>query len=115
MRPARLRSLCAALLVLDVAYATTAVFVDALPGWKMFAAAEPLDVVVTDRNGAAVDPRAYLPRDAQILDRKLLFQVLAFVCTHDAGRAPLSVTERSAGRDAHLRLAAPRCVPDAAP
>ena len=112
MAPARLRSLSIALFALNVAYTTTALFVYALPGWKMFASAEPLDVVVTDSRGVWVDPRAYLPRDAQILDRRLLERVVAFACARDPANGALSIVDRKTRRS--TRFAPPRCEPDAA-
>lgn len=111
MSPARLRSLSIALFALNVAYTTTALFVDALPGWKMFASAPPLDVVVTDERGVWVDPRAYLPKDAQILDRALLTRVVAFACAREPARGTLSILDRKSGRTTHV--SPPRCEPDA--
>lgn len=77
----------------------------------MFESAEPVDMVVADRDGAPVDVAAWLPAGAQILERRLIVQVAAFVCRRAAERAPYTVLDRTTGRV--VTLTAPRCEPDA--
>jgi hypothetical protein len=112
MSVTRLRSLCVALFVLDVAYTLTAFFVPALPGWKMFDAAEPLDVVVIDRQRVRIDVAAALPTSAVLYDRHELFRVVSFLCRRDTKSAPFFAIDRRDGR--MTRFAAPKCEPDGA-
>ena len=110
-RAARLRSLCAAILVLDVAYAAASLFVPSMPGWKMFASTETSTLEVVDREGVRVDPRTYLPGDAENLDRATLLRVVTFACLRDPGRAPYVVRDRATL--GATRFSAPSCEADA--
>ena len=82
-----MKSVCRALLVLDVVYCLLAVAQDGLPGWHMFESVDRLDVV-TDREGRTVDVRAVLPRDAWLTERAELALVIQWICERDREHAP---------------------------
>jgi hypothetical protein len=88
-----MKSLCRALLVLNVLYCVLAVAQDGLPGWHMFEAVERTDYTMTDRDGRAVDVREWLPRGANVVDRQELRRVVRFVCEKERGRAPFTYEE----------------------
>jgi hypothetical protein len=81
----RLRSVCRALLVLNLAYCTAALFLDELPGWKMFESVEVLDYVLEDVEGHALDVRDALPTSAHLTDAVQLRRVVTFICEHHEG------------------------------
>lgn len=89
MNPRRLRSLCMALFMLNIAYCVAAVFVEGLPGWKMFQEVQLLDYELRDRAGQAIDVRAYLPRDAYLIDEVQLRRVAQFISQREFARGPL--------------------------
>lgn len=84
------RSLCHALLVLNVGYCTAALFIPDLPGWKMFERVEPLPYQLRDARGQAIDVRDYLPRHAYLIDERQLRRVARFISVKDAQRGPFS-------------------------
>jgi hypothetical protein len=96
------RSLCRALLVLNVLYCLLAAVQEGLPGWHMFESVEDLDHELRDRDGQLVDVRAWLPRGANLVDRGELRNVVAFVCEHAAERAPFTYVEPSRGTNVTL-------------
>lgn len=81
-----LRSLCRALLVLNLAYCSIALFVDELPGWKMFESVEPLDYRLTTEAGKSLDVRGVLPKNARLMDSQQLGRVVTFICQRQAER-----------------------------
>ena len=91
--------MCRALLVLDVLYCVLAAAQEGLPGWHMFESVEKLPAV-TDREGAPLDYRAYLPRDAWLTDRKELEAIVGFICKKEPARAPFHVGEKVIACDA---------------
>jgi hypothetical protein len=84
-----MRALCQSLLVLNLAYCVSALFVDGLPGWKMFEAVETVSYSLTDTQGRTIDVRDYLPRNAYLIDRQQLQRVVQFIRTREASRGPL--------------------------
>jgi hypothetical protein len=88
-------SLCRALLVLDIAYCALAAAQEGLPGWHMFEDVERFDVDLRDRDGVALDLRAYLPRAAWLVRYDEVRDVVHFVCAKERARAPLTFEERS--------------------
>lgn len=97
-----MKSLCRALLVLNVLYCLLAALPsgrqrEGIPGWHMFESVEPLDHELRDRDGVVVDVRAWLPRGANLVDRGELRRVVAFVCTREIARAPFTYIEPSGG------------------
>ena len=97
-----MKALCRALLLLNVLYCLFAAAQEGLPGWHMFESVEPLAHELRDRTGAPVDVRAWLPRGANLVDRGELRKVVAFVCRHEASRAPFTYVEPNAGIDVRL-------------
>ena len=97
-----MRSLCRALLVLNVLYCLLAALQEGIPGWHMFESVEDLDHELRDRDGQLVDVRAWLPRGANLVDRSELRKVVAFVCEHAAERAPFTYAEPSRGTSVTL-------------
>jgi hypothetical protein len=87
-----LRSVCRALLVLNVLYCALAAAQDGLPGWHMFESVERLDYALRDRDGRAIDVREYLPRGAHLVDRRELRAVITWICEKEPARAPLVLT-----------------------
>ena len=90
-----MKSLCRALLVLNVLYCVLAAAQAGLPGWHMFEEVELVDGELRDRDGELVDVRAWLPRGANVVDRGELRDVVAFVCKKEQARAPFTYAERS--------------------
>jgi len=91
------RSLCRALLALNVLYCGLAAVQEGLPGWHMFESVDRLDFALRDRDGATVDVHAYLPKYAQLLDQRELREIVRFVCEKERARAPFSFEDRSRG------------------
>ena len=96
------KALCRALLVLNVLYCLLAAAQEGVPGWHMFESVEPLAHSLTDRTGAPIDVRAYLPRGANLVDRGELRKVAALVCQNEPARGPLTYVEPRAGIDVQL-------------
>lgn len=92
-----MRSLCRALLVLNVLYCLLAAAQEGLPGWHMFEAVEALDHVLVDHDGRLVDIRASLPRGANVVDRGELRAIVEFICEKDRAHAPYTYVEPSRG------------------
>ena len=92
-----MRSLCRALLVLDLLYCTLATLQEGLPGWHMFESVEELDHELLDRDGRAVDIRDWLPRRVNLVDRHELRNIVEFVCQKERQRAPFTYAEPSTG------------------
>jgi hypothetical protein len=99
-----MRSLCRALLVLNVLYCVLAAAQEGLPGWHMFESVETLDHELVDRDGRDVDIRAWLPRGVNLVDRGELRAIVAFVCERELARAPFTYVEPSRGT--HVTLGA---------
>lgn len=103
-----LRSVCRALLILNLAYCALALFTPQLPGWKMF---EDVELVqgywLADERGSALDVRDYLPLHAYLTDEVQLRRVVRFVCQHEARRGPFEFRVRPTAPT--LRLAGPGC------
>jgi hypothetical protein len=96
------KSLCRALLVLNVLYCLLAAAQEGVPGWHMFESVEPLDHELRDRAGERVDVRAALPRGANLVDRGELRKIVAFVCAKEAARGPFTYVEPSKGLEVRL-------------
>lgn len=84
----RLRALCQSLLALNLMYCVGALFVDGLPGWKMFESVERFTYRLIDAQGRSVDVRDYLPREAHLIDRRQLRRVAQFIREREAQRGP---------------------------
>lgn len=97
-----MRSLCRALLVLNVLYCVLAAAQDGLPGWHMFEAVETIDHELRDREGHLVDLREWLPRGANLVDRSELRRIVAFVCEKGRERGPFTYKEPSQGLEVTL-------------
>lgn len=89
-----MRSMCRALLVLNVLYCLLATAQPGLPGWHMFESVEGVEHELRDRDGREVDVRGWLPRGANLVDRGELHEVVRFVCTREHARAPFTYRER---------------------
>ena len=110
-----MRSLCRALLVLNVLYCLLAAAQEGIPGWHMFESVEPLDHVLRDREGRVLDVREYLPRGANLVDRGELRKVVAFVCERERAWAPFTYAEPSTGLEVTLSGSGPKgCIVHAA-
>jgi hypothetical protein len=90
-----MRSLCRALLVLNVLYCVLAVLQPGLPGWHMFESVEPIDYQLQDRDGRDLDVFDWLPRRANLVDRDELRRIVAFVCARELARGPFLYVEPS--------------------
>src|SRR5947209_6293446 len=102
-----MRSLCRALLVLNVLYCMLAALQEGVPGWHMFESVEDLDHELRDRDGNIVDVRAWLPRGANLVDRGELRNVVAFVCERTPSQAPFTYVEPSRGTNVTLGAPGP--------
>jgi len=89
------KALCRALLVLDLLYCALALSEDRLPAWRMFDDVDDVRHTLVDRDGAAVDIRAWLPRGANLVDRGELRRVVRFVCRRERARAPFVYDEHA--------------------
>jgi hypothetical protein len=87
------RSLCRALLVLNVLYCLLAAAQEGLPGWHMFESVETVGHELRDRDGELVDVRAWLPRGANVVDRSELRRIVGFVCAKERARGPFTYRE----------------------
>lgn len=85
----RLRSLCHSLLVLNLLYCTSGLFLDDLPSWKMFESVAPLSYRLSDAQGRSIDVHDYLPSNAQLIDQQQLRRIVQFIRTREAARGPL--------------------------
>ncbi len=94
-RPPLVRSLCRAILALNVLYCLLAAAQEGLPGWHMFESVESVEHELRDRDGALVDVRAWLPRGANVVDRDELRRIVTFVCRKEGIRAPFTYKEPS--------------------
>ena len=97
-----MKSLCRALLVMNVLYCLLAAFQEGVPGWHMFESVEPLGHELRDRDSRVVDVRDYLPRGANLVDRGELRKIVAFVCERERARAPFHYVEPGTGLDVTL-------------
>lgn len=93
-----MRSLCRALLALNLLYCLLAAAQDGLPGWHMFESVESVDHELRDRDGNVVDVRAWLPRGANLVDKGELRNVVTFVCKKEHSRAPFTYSEPASER-----------------
>jgi hypothetical protein len=107
MTPARLRSVCRALLILNLAYCTAALFLEELPGWKMFESVEALDYVLRDEAGRALDVHDALPANAHLIDAAQLRRVVQFICEHHRGPLWFEATRGGPGEWLHSGACAP--------
>ena len=93
-----MRSLCRALLVMNVLYCVLAAFQEGVPGWHMFESVEPLGHELRDRDWRVVDVRDYLPRGANLVD--LSAEVIQVVAGKDvvvvSGEATAALPSRVA-------------------
>lgn len=88
-----MKSLCRAILVLNVLYCLLAAVQPGLPGWHMFEDVERIDHTLVDRDGARVDVFASLPRGAHLVDRGELHEVVRWICEQHRDRAPYVLEE----------------------
>jgi hypothetical protein len=95
-----IRSVCRALLALNVLYCALAAAQEGLPGWHMFESVDRLEHELRDKDGARVDVRAYLPRGAWLTDRDELREIVRFVCEKERARAPFTFEDRARGTSA---------------
>ena len=107
-----MRSLCRALLVLDVLYCILALFEDRLPGWKMFEEVEPPSALF-DRDGREVDTAVYLPRGAHVVDVAQAAEIACFICDKEPSRAPYTLDDRTHGIRRTITQSAKGCAIDA--
>jgi hypothetical protein len=107
----RAKSVCRALLVLDVAYCAAAVIVPGLPGWKMFESSERVAYTLRAGDGRAVDAYAWVPAAARDLDEADVIRVARWLCAEHRARPPLTFD----GPREHRVIDAPDCADHAAP
>jgi hypothetical protein len=79
---------------LNVLYCALALGQDGLPGWHMFESVENVDYELRDREGQLVDVRQWLPRGANIVDRKELRRIVRFVSEKESARGPFTYRDR---------------------
>lgn len=88
-----MKSICRALLVLNIFYCFLAAAQEGLPGWHMFESVEPIDHELRDKDGQLIDIRTVLPKNANLTDRTELRSVVAWICEHQPERAPFTYRE----------------------
>ena len=96
-----MKSLCRAILVLNVLYCLLAAAQEGLPGWHMFETVDRLDPV-TDRDGRPVDIRAVLPANAWLTQRSELGAIVQWICRRDPSRAPFRYGDRVMREDCEV-------------
>jgi len=97
-----MKSLCRALLVMNVLYCVLAAAQEGLPGWHMFESVETIDHELRDREGRLLDLRDWLPRGANVVDRGELHRIVSFVCEKERARGPFTYREPSLGLEVTL-------------
>lgn len=102
-----MRSVCRALLALNILYCGLALAQDGIPGWRMFESVEDVRHELRDRDGTSIDVHAFLPRGANVVDRGELRQIVSFVCERERSRAPFTYTESATGLSATLTANGP--------
>jgi len=107
----QLRSICRALLILDVGYCAVALVAPRLPGWKMFESAEHVQYTLRAGDGQSVDAYAWVPAAARDLDEMDVVGVARWLCAEH--RLPMPLTFD--GPHLHRVIEAPDCVDHAAP
>ncbi|AKV00734.1 hypothetical protein AKJ09_07397 [Labilithrix luteola] len=88
--------------MLNVLYCLLAAAENNLPGWHMFEDVQRVDYTLADRDGTAIDVRAYLPRGAHLVDDQELPDIVRFVCEKEPSRAPFTFENRRRGTRAVL-------------
>lgn len=87
-RTRRLNLAAAALFAATAAWSAAGFFFPALPGWTMFAKAEPAAAELSDATGEAVKVYDLLPRDVYLVDPAGTRAVAAWQCRVRPERAP---------------------------
>ncbi len=106
----RIRSLCGALLVLDVGYCALALLVPGLPAWKMYESAQR-SVYVLRAEDREIDPHVWAPRSARDLDEADVIGVARWLCRTGREKGPLRFDSAAV----HRTIEPPRCVDHATP
>ncbi len=106
MRAVEVRSICRALLVLDVGYCALAAVVPGLPGWKMFESSAHVTYSLKAGDGSDVDAYGWVPRAARDLDEPDVIAVARWLCRHHRVATPLTFD----GPSVHRVIDAPDCV-----
>lgn len=102
-----MRSICRALLALNILYCTLALAQEGLPGWRMFESVEDVRHDLVDKDRRRLDVHDWLPRGANVVDRGELRRIVTFVCEQERWRAPFVYTERATGFTATLTANGP--------
>lgn len=92
-----MRSVCRALLALNVLYCMLALAQDGIPGWRMFESVEDVQYALFDKAHEPVDVRQWLPRGANLVDRGELRKIVTFICEQERSRAPFEYAEQATG------------------
>lgn len=103
-----MRSVCRALLALNILYCMLALAQDGIPGWRMFESVENVRYELLDKDHQNIDVRGWLPRGANVVDRSELRNIVSFVCEHERARAPFVYTEASTGLVVTLTAEGPK-------
>jgi hypothetical protein len=86
--PDRTRVSAKILLAVTAAWAAAGLVFPGLPGWTMFAKAEPASARLIDATGEAVEVYDLLPRDVYLIDRAGTRAIAAWQCRTRPERAP---------------------------
>ena len=105
----QLRSLCRALLALDVAWCAAALALPELPGWKMFDAPQGERFTIADGEGRAIDAYAWVPRGVVGLDTTDATRIARWLCRERRAKPPLRID----GETTHRVIDGPECAPHA--
>jgi hypothetical protein len=92
VRLRRLRRLCLFLLAANLAYCAVSSLGGKAPAWGMFSRVERLDYSLADKDGKAVDLRAYLPPVFYMANRDILIDAAACACRKSPATTPWRLT-----------------------
>lgn len=89
--PRRLKSVCAAMLAVELLYCLATTATGIAPAWSMFSRIERFDYTLSDRDGRAVDLREHLPPVFYLTDRGMLRYAARCLCAKESQRAPFTL------------------------
>ncbi|MBI3299440.1 MAG: hypothetical protein HYZ75_14835 [Elusimicrobia bacterium] len=99
-----LRRICLFLLAANAAYCLVTSLGGWAPAWGMFSRIERLEFTLTDRGGAPVDLRRYVPPVFYFANGDVLAETAACACKKAPGSVPWTLRVPSAGLERTLCL-----------
>lgn len=91
------------ILFLNIMYCVIGSLTKGFPAWRMFEKVSPMNFQLTDRQGAEINIRSYLPTDAYINNVHRLAGVVAFICKNNRARGPFLLRESFSNTQKEIR------------